>query len=109
MFDHHSPLRLEKYHKFLQGKQLCNPCLTLVVSNHLEIYLLMLFPFENSSSCIDLELTSPFLCDLEIAKGINHDFKNEGFYRALHYGLDGGSNKGLACLLHFYNIFTKVY
>jgi hypothetical protein len=56
MFDHYSPLRLEKYHKFLQGKQLCNPCLTLVVSNHLEIYLLMLFPFENSSSCIDLRI-----------------------------------------------------
>jgi hypothetical protein len=32
MFDHYSPLRLEKYHKFLQGKQLCNPCLALVVS-----------------------------------------------------------------------------
>jgi len=36
------------------------------------------------------------LCDLEIAKGINHDFKNKGLYHALHYGLDGGSGKGVA-------------
>jgi hypothetical protein len=52
---------------------------------------------------------NPLLCDLETAKGISHDFKSEGFYHALHYGLNGASNKGLVCLSHFYNIFTKVY
>ncbi len=47
------------------------------------------------------ELKNPFSCDLETIRGINYDFKSKGFYHASHYGLNGGSSKGLSCLSHF--------
>ncbi len=55
------PLRLKECCKFLQGKQPCNPSFTLTDPNHLEVYLLMLFPLWNFNSCITSKIDKSIL------------------------------------------------